>query len=161
MHFSNTLVLRLLSGAAAAGFALALASPASAEMINPAKAKITDGEMAQSLTGKPGNAKEGRKLFVARKLGNCLACHANKDLADQPFHGEIGPAVDGVASRYTPAQLRAIVVNSKAVFGPATVMPGFYVTDPAPRVADKFKGKTILSAEQVEDVVAYLETLKQ
>ena len=69
-------------------------------------------------------------------------------------------SLDGVGDRWSPEQLRAIVVNSKAVFGPQTVMPGFYSLDVGAHVADEFKGKTILTADQVESIVAYLATLK-
>jgi sulfur-oxidizing protein SoxX len=68
--------------------------------------------------------------------------------------------MDGVGDRYTEAQLRAIVVNSKAVFGDQTIMPAFYRTEGFNRVAKKFEGKPILNAQQVEDIVAYLRTLK-
>ena len=71
--------------------------------------------LAQSLTGKPGDPVAGKKTFIGRKLGNCLACHVNKDTSDQQFHGEVGPPLDGVAERHEPAALRAIIVDSKAV----------------------------------------------
>lgn len=134
---------------------------ASAETIPPQAVRITeDGTLTKSLTGKPGDPAAGKKTFVGRKLGNCLACHANKDTSDQQFHGEVGPALDGVAGRHEPAALRAILVNPKAVFGKQTLMPSFYRTAGLSRVNKKFKGKTILTAQQVEDVVAYLLTLK-
>jgi sulfur-oxidizing protein SoxX len=126
----------------------------------PEKAKVVDGAIAASLTGAWGYALDGRDTFANRRLGNCLACHANGDQKEQLFHGEVGPALDGVATRYTPDQLRAIVVNSKAVFGPETVMPGFYSLDVGKNVAKDFVGKTILTADQVENIVAYLSTLK-
>ena len=94
-----------------------------------------------------------------RKLGNCLACHQNKDMPEQPFHGEVGPALDGVGSRWSEAELRGIVANSKEMF-PDTIMPAFYRTDGFNRNLEKFEGKSILNAQQVEDVVAYLLTLK-
>lgn len=136
-------------------------SLSSAETITPGDAKIIDGKLSKSLTGKPGDAAAGKKWFVGRKLGNCLACHVNKDTMDQQFHGEVGPAMDGVAGRYSEAELRAILVNSKAVFGDQTLMPGFYREAGLNRVGKKFKGKTILSAQQIEDVLAYLRTLKE
>lgn len=143
--------------AAAALFGL----PAAAETVSPEAVKITeDGTLAESLTGKSGDATAGKKAFVGRKLGNCLACHVNKDTSDQQFHGEVGPPLDGVAGRHEPAALRAILVNPKAVFGDQTLMPSFYRTTGFNRVNKKFKGKTILSAQQVEDVLAYLLTLK-
>ena len=143
-------------------FALLLGiSGVSAETVKPADVKIVDGAITQPLTNEPGDAAKGRKWFMGRKLGNCLACHVNKDLADQPYHGEVGPPLDGVAGRWSPAELRAIVVNSKAALSPETIMPGFYRDSGMNRVAEKFAGKTILSAQQVEDVVAYLMTLKE
>lgn len=128
----------------------------------PGDVVITDDmTVPASLTGQPGDAAAGRKAFVERKLGNCLACHQNADLASEPFHGDVGPALDGVAERWSVEELRAIIVNSKAVFGENTIMPGFYVTDPNARVREPFRGKTVLSAQEVEDVVAYLATLKE
>ncbi|MGI9480347.1 MAG: sulfur oxidation c-type cytochrome SoxX [Hyphomicrobiaceae bacterium] len=134
---------------------------ASADVVKPAAVKIKEGELAQSLTGKKGDPVAGKKTFVGRKLGNCLACHVNKDTSDQQFHGEVGPPLDGVAERHEPAALRAIIVDSKAVFGDQTLMPAFYREAGLNRVHKKFKGKTILSAQQVEDVLAYLLTLKE
>ncbi len=138
----------------------ASATFASAQAIAPADVKIEDMEVAQSLTGVPGDAANGRKVFANRKKGNCLACHANADMSEMLFHGEIGPPLDGVAERYEEPFLRALLVNAKEVF-PDTIMPAFYV-DPSTlnRVAAKFEGKTILTAQEVEDVIAYLLTLK-
>lgn len=138
-----------------------LTSPATAESVPPDAVKIKDGELAKPLTSKAGDAAAGKKAFVGRKLGNCLACHVNKDTSKEQFHGEVGPPLDGVAERHEPAALRAIIVNPKAVFGNQTLMPSFYRTAGFNRVHKKFKGKTILSAQQVEDVLAYLLTLKE
>ena len=121
---------------------------------------VVDGGIPKSLTGDPGNADTGEKIVLNRKLGNCLACHAITRLQNHPFHGEIGPALDGVADRYSEAQLRLIVVNAKAVFD-GTMMPAFYKTEGYNRVMKNFKGKSILSAGDVEDVVAYLLTFKE
>ena len=82
------------------------------------------------------------------------------DLSSLPFHGEVGPSLDGVAGRYDENQMRAILINSKAVLGEATIMPSFYRLENGFRTMKKFKGKTILNAEQIEDVLAYLQTLK-
>ena len=140
----------------AALFALSL--PAMAETA-PGDVAFADGAVEQSLTGGAGDAENGRAVFVDRSLGNCVTCHANSDVADVPFHGEVGPTLDGVADRWTEAELRGLVVNSKMMFE-GTIMPGFYVKDPAPRVREDLVGKTILTASEVEDVVAYLMTLK-
>ncbi|WP_422377935.1 sulfur oxidation c-type cytochrome SoxX [Roseibium sp.] len=147
--------------AALAGLALMAASVATAGTVAPDSVPIEDMELKQSLTGTPGDAVAGRETFADRKKGNCLACHVNAELDELLFHGEVGPPLDGVADRWSEAQLRAIIVNSKDVFGEQTIMPGFYTTKAGARVADKFTGKTILSAQEVEDVIAYLQTLKE
>jgi len=119
-----------------------------------------DGAVAASLTGTPGDPASGRKVFSNRKQGNCLACHQNSDMPEFPFHGEVGPPLDGVADRYTEAELRGILINSKMTFED-TIMPSFYRTKNGARPLKKFEGKTILTAQQIEDVLAYLKTLKE
>ncbi|MGI9332513.1 MAG: sulfur oxidation c-type cytochrome SoxX [Gammaproteobacteria bacterium] len=111
-----------------------------------------------SLTGVPGDPDRGRVLAVGRKKGNCLACH-QMPIPEESFHGRIGPPLNGVASRYDAGQLRLRVVNPKLV-NPMTIMPAFYAIEGLHRVAKDFEGKTILSGQEIEDVVAYLETLK-
>lgn len=141
----------LLGAALTAGVALAA---------GPAQFEIVDDGIPKALTAEAGSADRGREIAVNRKLGNCLACHVVTKLSDQPYHGEIGPPLDGAATRWSEAQLRLIVVNSKKVFE-GTIMPGFHTTAGLNRVADKFAGKTILSAQDVEDVVAFLMTLNE
>lgn len=128
--------------------------------IKPADVKFHDMAIEQSLTGAPGNPDEGAKVLASRSLGNCLACHAAAPLVKEQFHGDVGPALDGVADRWSAAQLRAIVVNAKHVFTEETVMPAFYSLDVGIDVRKDLVGKTILTAQQVEDVVAFLGTLK-
>ncbi|MFN0263057.1 sulfur oxidation c-type cytochrome SoxX [Tepidamorphus sp. 3E244] len=123
------------------------------------KYEVTDGEIAKSLTGQAGDPEAGKAAMINRRGGNCLACHEVSALSDQPFHGEVGPSLDGAGSRWSEGELRLIVANSKAVFED-TIMPAFHRTEGLNRVAEKFQGKTILSAQEVEDVVAYLMTLK-
>lgn len=148
--------------AALVGVAACLAGAvALAEVVPPDSVAFEDIAVPQSLTGASGDAAKGREWFADRKLGNCLACHANGDLSEQSFHGEVGPPLDGVGDRWDEATLRGIVVNAKHVFGDQTIMPAFYALETGERVAEKFQGKTILTAEQVEDVVAYLLTLKE
>lgn len=136
------------------------ASVASAEDVNPMAVAFTDGAVETSLTGVVGDAATGRKVFANRKQGNCLACHTNADLSEESFHGEVGPTMDGVADRWTQAELRGIVTNSKMMFE-GTIMPAFYIDSGYARPLDKFAGTSILTAQQVEDVVAYLMTLKE
>ena len=132
----------------------------SAGEVAPVEVKFEDGAVLASLTDAAGNPEEGAKVFMNRKLGNCLACHMNADMEEQPFHGEVGPPLDGAGDRWSTEELRGIVSNSKEMF-PDTIMPAFYRDAGFNRSLDKFEGKSILSAQQVEDVVAYLLTLKE
>ena len=135
-------------------------SSALAADVMPANVVFNDGVVGAALTAQAGDPAAGRKVFMNRKLGNCLACHANEDMSDQSFHGEVGPALDGVADRWEAAELRGIVVNSKMMFE-GTIMPAFYKDAGFERNLKNFQGKSILNAQQVEDVVAYLLTLKE
>jgi L-cysteine S-thiosulfotransferase len=116
--------------------------------------------ITDSLTGQPGDPRKGERVVIDRQLGNCLSCHEISTLKGEPFHGEIGPSLDGVAGRWDAATLRMIVVDPKKVFGDDTVMPAFYRTEGLNRVRSEFAGRPILTAQQVEDVVAYLATLR-
>ncbi len=121
--------------------------------------KVVDGErIPVSLTGRPGDPAKGRAVAIDRKLGNCLACH-EMPIPEQQFHGEVGPDLAGVAGRFSEGELRLRVVDSKKLI-PDTIMPAFYRNSGFHRVVKKFQGKSVLSAEQVEDVVAYLLTLQ-
>ncbi|MEE3050574.1 MAG: sulfur oxidation c-type cytochrome SoxX, partial [Pseudomonadota bacterium] len=137
-------------------FALSTNTIAAEKMMK--KYVVKDGAIAKSLTGKSGNAANGRKLAINRKQGNCLACHV-MPIPEQPYHGQIGPDLNGVAGRLKEGEVRARLVNPKLA-NPDTIMPAFYKKDGFTRVLKKFQGKTMLSAEQVEDLVAYTMTLK-
>jgi sulfur-oxidizing protein SoxX len=147
---------------AAIAFALLLSGGGAwAQGASPSMARfeIKDGAIAASLTGRPGEVQKGRQVVVGRTLGNCLACHAISALTNEPYHGNVAPSLDGVASRMSEGELRLRVVDGTKV-NPDTMMPPFYRTDGLNRVMKRFEGKTILTAEQVEDVVAFLKTLK-
>jgi sulfur-oxidizing protein SoxX len=105
-----------------------------------------------------GDAVKGRKLAINRKKGNCLACHS-MPIPEQQFHGETGPSLYGVGNRLSEGELRMQIVNSK-VTNEDTMMPAFYRTFGYNSPLKKFVGKTILSTQEVEDIVAYLLTLK-
>lgn len=134
-------------------------SIALADGVKPADVVFDEGSVKLALTSQAGDAVAGSKAFSNRKQGNCLACHVNSDMSELGFHGEVGPPLDGVADRWSEAELRGIVTNSKMMFE-GTIMPAFYVDSGFNRTLDKFEGKTILQAQQVEDIVAYLLTLK-
>lgn len=137
----------------------ATATAAMAAETAPNDVKFEDGAVGASVAS-AGDPVAGRKVFANRKLGNCLACHVNADLEEQPFHGEVGPPLDGVADRWSEAELRGIVVNAKQIFE-GTIMPAFYVSEGYERPLENFAGKPVLTAQQVEDLVAYLKTLKE
>jgi sulfur-oxidizing protein SoxX len=154
---------RLLVSTVAAGL---LAVPAAANPIAPAEVPWED-EIAipVSLSGEPGDVENG-KVLMNKGSGNCIACHAVSDLDELPFHGEIGPALDGAADRWSEAELRGIVANAKKAF-PGTMMPAFYKVEGFVRPGEDYTGKPVegeieplLTAQQIEDVVAYLMTLK-
>ena len=109
--------------------------------------------------GTAGDPQKGRQAVVSRTLGNCIACHEVTALKNEPYHGNTAPSLDGVASRMSEGELRLRVVDGTKV-NPDTMMPPFYRVDGLNKVMGRFKDTTILSAEQVEDVVAYLKTLR-
>jgi sulfur-oxidizing protein SoxX len=119
---------------------------------------VTNYTIEAPLAGLQGDAAEGRKIAVHRKKGNCLACH-RMPIPEEADHGNAGPNLEGVASRLNEAQLRMRVVDPKQI-NPDTMMPAFHKTEGLHRVMKKFAGKPILTAQEVEHVVAYLKTLK-
>lgn len=150
----------------AAAVCIGLALPLQAEIVKPVDVVFADGAVKGSLTGAPGDPATGR-VIMNKGAGNCIACHSVSDLKDLPFHGEVGPLLDGVADRWTEAELRGIVSDAKNMF-PESVMPSFYRTTGFIRPGDAYTGKAaqgelepLLTAQQVEDVVAYLLTLKE
>jgi len=153
--------------AASVACVIALGSASWAEMATPATVEFDeDGAVAMSLTGTPGDAVEGASIVGSKKKGNCVACHVVGALADIPFQGEIGPALDGAADRWNEAELRGILTNSKMTFE-GTMMPAYFKVEGFIRPGNAYTGKAaegpldpLLSAQQIEDVVAFLATLK-
>lgn len=124
---------------------------------------VGDG-IPQPLTGTPGDAQAGRAVVVNRAQGLCLLCHSGP-FDSSPMEraqGNLSTNLAGVGSRYTAAQLRLRVADAKHL-NPASLMPAFHRAPPsatAQRVGPAWQGQPVLSAQQVEDVVAFLETLK-
>jgi sulfur-oxidizing protein SoxX len=150
--------------AIAAGLAalLAAAAPARAQEIhdhNLLPYTIKDYAIDKPLTGKPGDAAQGRKWATTSGQGNCVICH-RLPIPEVAFRiGNVGPDLSQVGARLSPAEIRMRIVNPKVV-NPDTIMPAYYRIDGLNRVQKKFAGKSMLTAEQVEDLVAYLSSLK-
>ncbi len=151
--------------AIAAATATWIAGAAIAE-IKPMEVVFEDGAITKSLSGAAGNPDVGADI-MNKGAGNCIACHQVTALEHLPFHGEIGPSLDGAADRWTEGELRGIVANAKEWF-PDTMMPAFYKTEGFVRLGNAYTGKAhegdvapLLTAQQVEDVVAFLMTLKE
>jgi L-cysteine S-thiosulfotransferase len=111
-----------------------------------------------SLTGAAGDAERGRKIVLDRHVGLCLLCHSGP-FPDERFHGDLAPDLSGVGARLSAGQIRARIVDASRV-NPNTIMPPYFRTDKLQRVAPAYRGKPVLTAEQIEDVVAFLVTLK-
>ena len=118
---------------------------------------VVEDAIPESLTGKPGDPVNGRALVVKRE-NTCLLCHSGP-FPDQRFQGNLSPDLTGTGSRWTEGELRLRVVDASRL-NAATIMPSFYRVEGLNRVAANFRGAPILTAEQIEDVVAYLMTLK-
>jgi sulfur-oxidizing protein SoxX len=115
-------------------------------------------EIPASLTGSEGDPARGRAIVADRQVGLCLLCHSGP-FPEQRFVGDLAPDLAGVGARLSAAQIRLRIVDPSRV-NPDTVMPAYYKTEGLQRVAPAFRGKTVLTAQQIEDVVAFLVTLK-
>ena len=135
---------------------LLLASAALAQDLPPYT--VTGDAIPQPLTGTPGDAERGLKIVTNRQVGLCLLCHSGP-YPQERFQGNLAPDLKGAGSRSTEGQLRLRIVDA-ARLNRETIMPPYYRVDSLTRVAPGFRGKPILTAEQIEDVVAYLATLK-
>ncbi len=121
-------------------------------------AALAGDSIPASLTGTPGDPARGRTIVANRQVGLCLLCHT-APIPEEKFQGNLAPDLSGAGSRWNEGQLRLRIVDATRL-NPATIMPPYYRTDGLTRVARTFADKPLLSAEQIEDVVAYLTTLK-
>jgi len=136
-------------------FGILVAAGAAAEALAPYR---VDGDAIEApLGGARGDAAKGREIVLGRE-SNCLLCHTVPDAGGRPM-GNIAPPLAGVGGRFSAGQLRLRIVDS-SLTNPRTPMPAYYRVDGLNGVAAAFRGKPILSAQEVEDVVAYLATLK-
>jgi L-cysteine S-thiosulfotransferase len=112
-----------------------------------------------SLTGAKGDPDRGRTIVTTRQIGLCFLCHSGP-FPEERFQGDLAPDLKGVGARWSEGQLRLRIVDARKL-NPDTIMPPYYVVDGLNRVAPSFRGKPVLTAEQIEDVVAFLTTLRE
>jgi sulfur-oxidizing protein SoxX len=110
------------------------------------------------LTSVPGDPSAGQAVFTERNQGHCVLCHQVQSL-DAPFQGNIGPDLSGVGARLSQAQIRYRIIDASRL-NPATTMPAYYRVSGLRQVAAEYEGKTVLSASQIEHLVAYLGSLR-
>ena len=130
--------------------------PASAEGLR--SFTVVGDAIPVSLTGAKGDPARGRAIVANRQVGLCLLCHTGP-FPEEKFQGNLAPELQGAGSRWSEGQLRLRIVDSSRL-NPDTIMPSYYRVEGFVRVAPTFAGKPVLTEEQIEDVVAYLATLK-
>ncbi|MCU0920108.1 MAG: sulfur oxidation c-type cytochrome SoxX [Burkholderiaceae bacterium] len=133
---------------------LLLCATAQAE---PAYQVVDDG-IPQPLAATPGDAVRGRAIVASRQTGLCLLCHS-APIAEERFQGNLATDLAGAGSRWSEAQLRLRLVDARRL-NPDSIMPAYYRADRLQRVGQAWQGRPILSAQQIEDVVAWLRTLR-
>jgi L-cysteine S-thiosulfotransferase len=137
--------------------AASLALPGAATAQALASYAVVGDAIPESLTGAPGDAARGRALVLERS-STCILCHSGP-FPETKFQGDLAPSLAGAGSRSTISQLRLRLVDASRL-NPTTIMPSYYRIDGLDRVSSNWRGKPILSAEQIEDIVAYLATLR-
>jgi sulfur-oxidizing protein SoxX len=147
-----------LSGAFLGASLLTSARPASAESSLVPYVIVGDA-IPEPLTSAKGDADRGRGIVSNRQVGLCLLCHSGP-FPQERFQGTLAPDIKGAGARSTEGQLRLRIVDASRL-NPDTIMPPYYRVDGLQRVTPAFKDKPLLSAEQIEDVVAYLATLRE
>lgn len=126
--------------------------------LNAVNAQVIKGDsIVEPLSAEPGNPVRGRAIVASRQSGLCLLCHSGP-FPEERFQGNLAPELQASVARLDAPQLRARIVNA-AHFNPQTIMPAYYQTSHLNRVAPKFAGQTILSGQDIEDVIAFLMTM--
>lgn len=119
---------------------------------------IVEDGIESPLTDEPGRPAAGLSVFVDRQTGHCLLCHA-VDSIDEPFQGNLGPDLS-CGSTLSDAQLRLRLVDSTRI-NPQTVMPAYYRVEGLTQVADEYRNQPVLMAQQIEDLIAFVRSLRQ
>jgi sulfur-oxidizing protein SoxX len=134
-----------------------VAAPAHAQLLQPYV--ISGNSIPASLTGTKGDPARGRAIVMNRQVGLCLLCHTGP-FSEERFQGDLAPDLRGAGSRWSEGELRLRIADARK-FNPDTIMPPYYVIDGLTHVAAPFREKPLLTAEQIEDVVAFLTTLRE
>ena len=124
----------------------------------PAPLRVVGDAIPASLTGTQGDPVRGRAIVANRQVGLCLLCHSGP-IPEERLQGTLAPDLKGAGSRWSEGQLRLRIADA-ARLNPASIMPPYYRIDGLQRVAPAYRGKPVLTAGQIEDVVAYLGTLR-
>jgi sulfur-oxidizing protein SoxX len=135
---------------------LALPALASAQALAPYA--VQGDAIAAPLQGRRGDSARGRAIVTNRQLGLCLLCHS-APITEERFQGDLAPSLAGAGVRWTAGQLRLRLVDPQRVV-PGSLMPAYYRVDGLQQVGAAWRGKPLLNAQQIEDVVAWLTTLK-
>jgi sulfur-oxidizing protein SoxX len=129
-----------------------------AALLCVAETAVGEDSIPSSLTGAKGDPARGRAIVGNRQVGLCLLCHSGP-FPEERFQGDLAPDLHGAGGRWTEGQLRLRIVDSGRI-NPRSIMPAYYRVEGLDRVAPAWRGKPVLTAEQVEDVVAFLTTLR-
>ncbi|RDJ20970.1 sulfur oxidation c-type cytochrome SoxX [Bosea caraganae] len=135
---------------------LSVCGPGTALALEPYE--VVGDAIPRPLGGFTGDPAHGEQLVRDRERGNCLICHQGAD-PREPFQGTIGPPLAGVGARLDAGQIRLKLVDASRL-NPETVMPPYFRTEGLRDVSPQYRGKPALSAQEIEDVVAYLASLK-
>lgn len=120
--------------------------------------QVVGDAIPQALTATPGDPARGRAIVANRQLGLCLLCHTGP-IPEERFQGNLAPDLAGAGTRWNEGQLRLRIADAQRL-NPASIMPAYYRGEGLVRVGAAWQGKPILDAQQIEDVVAYLRTLR-
>jgi sulfur-oxidizing protein SoxX len=153
--------MRTRAGASALALAVAMLPAVSPgqQVAGRQPYRVTGDAIPDSLTGVPGDPSRGRAIVASRQTGLCLLCHAGP-LPEERFQGNLAPDLAGAGLRWSEGQLRLRVVDARRL-NPQSLMPAYYQTVGLDRVGAAWQGQPVLAAQQIEDVVAFLRTLRE
>ncbi|MDP3082144.1 MAG: sulfur oxidation c-type cytochrome SoxX [Rubrivivax sp.] len=138
--------------------ALLAVAPAAARAAPPVAYEVVGDAIPAPLSGQPGDTARGRAIVADRQAGLCLLCHSGP-IPEERFQGNLAPSLAGAGSRWSAGQLRLRIADSRRL-NPDSLMPALHRSEGLQRVGRAWQGRPVLDAQQVEDVVAFLQTLR-